>query len=378
VKAVLSKSRHPGNRDVYFIKILVRYVMKRKNFYMALLTISACFLISNALAANAGLFAFKLYDTHAHLVSPDTDKYPQAGGQMPQAAGQTPSAGGKAPVQGGAGNAKDSGGKSFPGGANTPGERETPEINALLGWMADNGVEGVVGVQKRGTYGYDNSYILDSSDQHKDKMVPVVVLNGEDVNTDDLVEYWTKERGLSGVRFTGAVAENGSLPWLSSKQALKTWAAANKYGLVVDLMPSPPARSPEFIAEVIKLAKAYPNVKVVMDHVAFPDPKGAPDYGLDSVYQAMAKQKNIYYKFTTINLDNLATAGVSGAEMLRRVVDVFGADHVMWGSDVGNSVGKYGKLVERMVEATSKLTDTEKRAVMHDTGKKVFAVGGSR
>ena len=109
-----------------------------------------------------------------------------------------------------------------------------------------------------------------------------------------------------------------------------------------------------------------------MDHLAFPEAKGAPEYGLDSIYQAMAKQKNIYYKFTTINLDILATGGVSSAEMLRRAVDVFGADHIMWGSDVGNSVGKYGKLVERMVEATSKLTDTEKRAVMHDTGKKVF------
>jgi L-fuconolactonase len=357
--------------------------MKRINNFVALLTIGAgCFLISSTLPGYAAAFSFKLYDTHAHLVSPDKDKYTQAaGGQAPSAGGQASARGGQAPTQGGksgaSGDTKAPAGKGA-AGADAVGERETPEINALLGWMTDNGVEGCVAVQKRGTYGYDNSYILDSADLHKDQVVPVVVLNGEDVNTDDLVEYWTKERRLSGVRFTGAISENGSLPWLSSKQALKTWAVADKHGLVVDLMPSPPARSPEFIAEVIKLAKTYPNAKVVMDHIAFPDAKGAPDYGLDSVYQAMAKQKNIYYKFTTINLDNLATGGVSGAEMLRHVVDIFGADHVMWGSDVGNSVGKYGQLVQRISEATSKLTDAEKHAVMHDTGKKVFTAGGSK
>jgi L-fuconolactonase len=358
--------------------------IKRFILLIAISFISASLSSQNV---QAGAFPFILFDTHTHLMSPDTEKYPRtsgpgssAGGPPAVAAGQAPAPGGQTPVSssvsGVPGNIKDSGG-GFAGGANTVGERETPEINAVLGWMTENGVEAIAAVQKKGTYGFDNSYILDSADLHKDRVVPVVVLNGEDVNTDDLVEYWTKERNLSGVRFTGAIAENGSLPWLSSKQVLKTWAIADKYGLVVDLMPSPPAKSPEFIAEVIKMAKAYPNAKIVMDHIGFPEAKGGPEYGLDSVYQAMAKQKNIYYKFTTINLDNLATGGVSGAEMLRHVVDVFGADHVMWGSDVGNSVGKYGKLVERMVEATSKLTDAEKRAVMHDTGKRVFLGGGS-
>jgi L-fuconolactonase len=341
-----------------FIKLYI--VVTIATFVAAVLTSST---------AQADVFSFKLFDAHIHLISPDTVKYPQTGGQAPPAGGVD---------RGPSGNMKNSDARGFPGGANTIGERETPEINAVLGWMEEAGVEAGTAVQKKGTYGYDNSYILDSADQHKDKMVPVVVLNAEDVNTADLVERWTKTRNLSGVRFSGSLDQDGTLPWLSSKQALRTWAIADKYGLVVDLMPSPPKRSQKFIAEVVKLAKAYPNVKIVLDHVAFPSAKGAPDYGLDSVYQAMAKRKNIYYKFTTINLDNLLTGGIPCADMLRRVVDVYGADHVMWGSDVGNSAGKYGKLVERMIEAVSKLSDAEKRAVMHDTGKSIFVGGGSR
>jgi uncharacterized protein GlcG (DUF336 family)/predicted TIM-barrel fold metal-dependent hydrolase len=266
-----------------------------------------------------------------------------------------------------------------PGGAAAAGEREKPEINRLLGLMEENGVDGGIAVQKKGTYGFDNSYILDAAAEHGDKMLPVAVLDAEDVNTDDLVEYWASQKELAGVRFTGHVSEDGSMPWLNSRQALKAWAVADKYGLVVELMCGPPGGSPEFINVVNTLAETYKNARIVLDHIGFPNPEGGPDFGIDALYQSLAAHDNIYYKFTTINIHNLQAVdpSLSEAELLRRAVDVYGADHIMWGSDVGNSVGLYDELVGMMVEATSLLTDAEKQAVMHDTGKRVLIGGGA-
>jgi predicted TIM-barrel fold metal-dependent hydrolase len=242
--------------------------------------------------------------------------------------------------------------------------------------MDASGIEGGAAVQHRGTYGYDNSYILDSSEARKDRFVPVVVLDAQDAKTPALVRELVKSRGLAGVRLTGTRADAGGFPWMDSTAAAATWVVANEFGLVVNLMSVPPGKSPEAIADYIRLAQKYPNARLVLDHVAWPNAESGPDYGIDATHRELAKQRNIYYKFTTINLDLLREGKVSEPDMLKRVVDVYDADHVMWGSDIGNSAGAYPEMVARIVAAASKLTVAEKRKVLHDTGKAVFVRGG--
>ena len=62
----------------------------------------------------------------------------------------------------------------------------------------------------------------------------------------------------------------------------------------------------------------------------------------------------------------------------RRAVDLFGADRVMWGSDIGTSSGTYKDMVQRMIAASDLLTPEEQRKVWHDTGRRVFAKGGHK
>jgi predicted TIM-barrel fold metal-dependent hydrolase len=66
-------------------------------------------------------------------------------------------------------------------------------------------------------------------------------------------------------------------------------------------------------------------------------------------------------------------AGASSKSVLRRMVDLYGADRVMWGSDIGTSAGAYHEMVTRALDACALLTDTERRAVMYETGRRVFA-----
>ncbi|MGC3982345.1 MAG: amidohydrolase family protein [Steroidobacteraceae bacterium] len=346
---------------------------KRKLLSAMLIAMATPCVMHIAQAADA--FPFKAFDTHTHLISDDTKKYPRVAA--------TPASG---PASG---MGTDTMGAAMPGaGMNaapsaanfTPvaSANASPQADRLLSWWTEHGVEAGAAVQKRGTYGYDNSYILDSADQNKTRLAPVVVLDAQDVKTPAYLREIIKSHGVAGVRLTGNPADDGSFPWLNSEQALKTWQVANDAGLVVDLMNVPPGKSPAIITEYIKLAQRFPKVRMVLDHVAWPDVKGAPDYGIDAIHQALAKQKNIYYKFTTINIDLLDEGKIAPAEFLRRVVDVYGADHVMWGSDIGNSAGTYDQMISRAVAASAKLTDAEKRKVFHDTGKSVFVRGGKQ
>ena len=57
-------------------------------------------------------------------------------------------------------------------------------------------------------------------------------------------------------------------------------------------------------------------------------------------------------------------------------MDLYGANHVMWGSDIGTSSGTYKDMVQRFLISAVLLTPEEQRLVFHDTGKRVFIKGG--
>jgi predicted TIM-barrel fold metal-dependent hydrolase len=130
------------------------------------------------------------------------------------------------------------------------------------------------------------------------------------------------------------------------------------------------------IPAILQLAERFPDVRIVLDHLLEPEMYEGTHFGLDTRYEKLAGRDRIFLKFTSINLDICREAGIPADRVLRRAVDMFGADHVMWGSDIGTSSGTYGDMVQRMVDASRLLTSDERRAVWHDTGRRVFVKGG--
>jgi L-fuconolactonase len=287
---------------------------------------------------------FKLYDTHSHLFTNDIEHYPintanavEGEENLRQRILTNPST-----------------------------------VERILDLWDANGVEGGVGVQYNSSYKTDNSYLIDSEMRYPRRVAAVVILNSTDPGTPSKLREMVRKQGISGVRFTGFADANGAYPWLDSPAALETWSVANTLHLSVVLMYLPPAASPAALDHIGALAKRYSQTKIVLDHVGWPVPTGAPEFGLIAAYQSLAKHRNVYYKFTTINLDSIDKAAVSPAQFLRHAVEVFGANHVMWGSDFGNTKGDYADMVGRAVAATSLLTPRERRQVLHDTGRVVF------
>jgi len=330
--------------------------------------------------AHADAAPFKLFDGHLHPISDDTQRYPRVAAQGAGGPPGPPS--GPPPGMTGAPNGLPGGLPpgvgGQPGGINSAARAETDFDKRALKWMDEEGVEAAAAVQKRGTYGTDNSYTLDISEAHKGRLIGVVILDAQDAQAPAQLRDMIKTRGAAGIRLTGALGSDGRYPWLSSPQALKVWDVVNEAGAVMDIMITNQDNTQHGVTEIVKLAKAYPNVRLVLDHALYPKTEGAPDYGINATYASMAKQKNIYYKFSTINLDILQEGKVPAPDFVRRLVDVYGADHVLWGSDAGNTAGSYKELVGRIVAASTKLSAAEKRQVLHDTGKAVFVRGSTQ
>ncbi|CAN7765450.1 amidohydrolase family protein [Caballeronia sp. LjRoot31] len=303
----------------------------------------------------------KLFDSHAHLVADDQVRYPR------NPMKRSPNAPPRLP-----------GVIGLPGGKH--GEHpvnEVPDVARMLPWMADERVEGAVAVQKRMVYRFDNSYILDSSDEHPEIFSAVVILDAEDEGTPSLVRSYIEKHGLAGVRLFGGREADGTMPWLNSPRALQTWAVADEYGIVMDLEVLAIGGGGPSVPAIIELARRFPNLRVVLDHMLEPEVED-DNYGFDARFVPLAAEPNIFFKFTSINLDIYRETDTPADQVLRRAVDMFGADRIMWGSDIGTSSGTYQDMVQRILDATVLLTDAERHAVLYETGKKVFVKGGVR
>jgi len=302
-----------------------------------------------------------LFDAHAHLVADDQLRYPR---NPMQRAADAP--------------------RRAPGTVGHPGGHhgavpinEVPDVSRMLPWMQKANVVGAVAVQKRMIYRYDNSYILDSSDAHPDVFSAVVILDGEDPATPALVRRMITDHGLAGLRLFGGRRPDGSMPWLDSPQALKCWDVIDDTGLVMNLEVLAHGGGGPSIPSILRLSERFPRARIVLDHLLEPEaPEGAEDFGLDERYRKLAGKHNLYFKFTSINLDICQASGQDAARLLRLAVDMYGADRIMWGSDIGTSSGTYQGMVNRMLAACALLTPDERKAVCHDTGLSVFVKGG--
>jgi predicted TIM-barrel fold metal-dependent hydrolase len=163
------------------------------------------------------------------------------------------------------------------------------------------------------------------------------------------------------------------MSWLNSPQAQKAWAMANQHNLAVDVIINREDNSSALPA-IMQLANRFPRTRIVLEHVLYPRAERGPRYGLSDNYLKLAQHQNIYIKFSTINLDWLQQRGADLPGFVRRLVDVYGSERVMWGSDLGNSGGSYADLISRALAATARLNDLERRNVLRETGMKVYAL----
>ena len=73
-----------------------------------------------------------------------------------------------------------------------------------------------------------------------------------------------------------------------------------------------------------------------------------------------------------INFARLAGLSLPLAPVVNRVVKEFGAERVMWGSDVAQSAGTYADLVAMAKASTAELTEAQRQCVLRDTAAGIY------
>jgi len=282
-----------------------------------------------------------MIDTHAHLLARDQEKYPP----------------------------------SPPSGEIKPSEFDDPmTAEKLLEEMDKNGVEKAVLVQRGSVYGFDNSYVCDSAAQYPERFTAVCSIDATREDAPVMVEHWVKDRGAAGVRLMELV-KGADISWLFGPVAMKVWEKASALGAPVCVHLFPWNRV-EGLTSILKILDAIPEAPIVLDHFSNMNSQaGPPDHGVDDLLEQSAAYRRVYTKFTTIPLGRLEKAEVDTAAVVKRVVELFGAERVMWGSDISQSEGSYDFMVGLAQRATAGLSEADRAQVLSGCANAVYGKG---
>jgi L-fuconolactonase len=279
-----------------------------------------------------------MLDCHAHLIADDPVRYPPAplSGQL------------------------------------RPDDLKDPmTAERLLREMDANGVERAIVVQRGHVYGFDNSYVCDASAKYPDRLSAVVSINAVEPTAADAVRYWVVERGAVGIRMMEPY-KGADTSWFASDAARSVWRAATDLGVPVCVHFFRWNRGIGLPA-LAELLHDFPQTPVVIDHFSnMVSEAGPPDHGVDDLLMRVAAFPKVTTKFTTIPLGQLHEQGIDAAAVVKRVVQAFGANRVMWGSDIAQSKGSYSYMVDLGLKATSSLTDDERAQVLHGAAEAVY------
>jgi len=301
-----------------------------------------------------------LLDTHAHLISDDWETYPA---------------------------------QPFTPDLPVPDKPHfTVTAEQLLEWMDEHNVDHACLVQRGHVYGYDNSYILDSAKKYPDRLHPVVILDAQDPRSATVYRDMVLHHRVAGFRMANSRPWILDTAWMSSPSAMEIWKVCADLGTPMTIIVFDNQLS--YVLPLIRLiAQKFPDLPIILDHGAMPygmsqyevalrEEAGEtvimpppPHYGIDTTIAIFEDVPNIYFKITEINMERIVKAGVHSADLIRRMVDGFGPERLIWGSDIGQSMlWDYAEKVAMVREAAELLTADETRAFLHDNAARIYCL----
>jgi L-fuconolactonase len=285
-----------------------------------------------------------IVDTHTHVISPDTGRYPPD------------------PI----------------GGRRSTWSQEHPvDADGLLRALDDAGVAKAVVVQASTVYGHDNRLVADAVRAHPDRFAGVYSLDATAPDAVERIEHWQGE-GLSGFRlFTTGTTMPGQGDWLGHPDSHPAWAYAEEHGVPVCLQ-----MTVQGLPVLRDLLERFPGVRVLLDHCARPDLSDGRPYRAAHELFAMARFPGVHLKLTHRALAASAQGASRTAEFLADLVDAYGAGRIAWGSNFPAAEGTLAGILAEAREALAVLPQGDRELVLGGTAAAFYpaltAAGGGR
>jgi predicted TIM-barrel fold metal-dependent hydrolase len=212
-----------------------------------------------------------------------------------------------------------------------PGPPHEATLEMLLADMDRHGCTHAVLVQVI-YHGWDNRYVADCVRRHPARFKAHGLIDPTDPNVADQLEFWVKEQGLSGMRFSPLYYQHGNHGgdgWLNADQTHRLWRKAEELGAVFNFFIAP-----RQLPKLEQMVRAHPEVRVIVDHLGQMDLTVAdpePDF---RKLLALARFPNVWVKVSEFS-SVMKTAKHPFREVypyVKRVYEAFGPDRLLFGT----------------------------------------------
>jgi L-fuconolactonase len=273
-------------------------------------------------------------DVHPHVIAADTERYPLA------------------PL----------------GGKQSDWSRTRPvSFEKMLGAMDQAGIAKSALVQASTSYGHDNSYVADAVAAHRDRFAGVFSVDVSQPDASERIRFWMR-KGLGGLRvFIAGHTAAAKDARLDDPRSFPAWECAAEAGLPVCVQVRANG-----LAQLETLLERFPNVRILLDHMARPQIEEGPPYAAASDLFKLARHKNLFLKLTTHNVRESRQGKAAPETFFGRVVKEFGASRIAWGSNYPASEGTLSGLLAEAREALASLTDAERDWIFFRTAQTLY------
>jgi predicted TIM-barrel fold metal-dependent hydrolase len=177
-------------------------------------------------------------------------------------------------------------------------------------------------------YGWDNRYVVECLKQQPRRFRAHGLIDPTDPEVSRKLEYWMREHGLSGMRFS-PIYYRGKDAWITSEPHHQLWKKAAELGAVFNYFIAA-----DQLPKLEEMLARHPDVKIVIDHLARVDLTKADPAEEVAKLTRLAKYPNVWLKVSELNILS-PSKKYPYADMfpwVRRVYDAFGPDRLMWGT----------------------------------------------
>jgi predicted TIM-barrel fold metal-dependent hydrolase len=217
-------------------------------------------------------------------------------------------------------------------------------------------------------YRFDNSYMLDTIGRFPGVFRGVAIIDSETPHPQDRMRALAKE-GVRGFRITP-----GAMPvdsWLSTKGMDAMWRCAAEENLAIC-----PLIGPEFLPAIEPMCERHPNTRVVIDHFARIGMTGTIDEPHLERLCAMARFPRLCVKTSAFYALGAKKAPYEDlGPMIRRLLNSFGANRLMWASDCPFQVEQghtYRESIELIRDRLAFLSEDDRQWLLRRTAEAIY------
>lgn len=200
----------------------------------------------------------------------------------------------------------------------------TPET--LFRYARPSQVQRFVLVAHQVYYGTDNSYMLDTLQRWPEVFRIVGFVNHRGTKVAEEMRG-LQTQGVTGFRIVPEIGKEKT--WLQEPGYSDMFNTAAETGQSIC-----PLIRPESMPELDRMCKQHPDTSVVIDHLASVGSRGNVDDGDVKTLCSIARNPNVCIKVSAFYaLGSRNPPHHDLTPLIERVVDAFGPERVMWGSD---------------------------------------------